>query len=164
MIDSEVAHVLSSKRGNNSGVHGIGDQIRSADDELFHASLEWIGSDGTKARCAMRHTDKSTSGIAGVVGEGKFLVLDPTGYPPQVTQLGMAPRLESLDGRKVYLIDCRYDDSDIFLRQMQAWFAENMPTVEAVFVQKTGVMVQDDPRLWEEIKANNAAAAVGVGH
>src|SRR3989475_8774206 len=36
-------------------------------------------------------------------------------------------RLDTLNGRTVYLVDCRFDDSDIFLGQMQAWFAEHMP-------------------------------------
>ena len=39
------------------------------------------------------------------------------------TRKPLAPRLDTLDGKTVYLVDCRFDDSDVFLEQMQAWFA-----------------------------------------
>src|SRR5260370_29867319 len=49
----------------------------------------------------------------------KSTVLNPTGYPPRVTPKDMAPRLDTLDGKKVYLVDCRFDAADIFLAPMQ---------------------------------------------
>ncbi len=94
----------------------------------------------------------------------KLTVHDPRGYPPKVTGKRLAPRLESLDGKTVYLVDCRFDDSDIFLKQMQAWFAQNMPSVKTVFKPISSVYTKDDPATWEEIKANGDAAVVGVGH
>ena len=57
-------------------------------------------------------------------------VLNPVGYPPKVTKKSAAPRLESLDGKTIYLVDCRFDDSIELLKQMQAWFAEHMPSVK----------------------------------
>ena len=59
--------------------------------------------------------------------DDKITVLNPVGYPPKVTKKAAAPRLESLDGKTVYLVDCRFDDSVELLKQMQAWFAEHMP-------------------------------------
>ena len=56
-------------------------------------------------------------------------VLNPVGFPPKVTRKQLAPRLDTLEGKTVYLVDCRFDDSDVFLEQMQAWFAEHMPGV-----------------------------------
>lgn len=94
----------------------------------------------------------------------KVRVHNPVGYPPAITQLPMARRRGSLEGRTVYLVDCRFDDSDVFLKQMQVWFQENMPSVNAVFVQKSGVYTEDDPRLFDEIKAKGGVAVVGVGH
>jgi len=98
------------------------------------------------------------------MSEKKIVAMNPMGYPPTITQLGMAPRLDTLSGKTVYLVDCRFDDSDVFLRQMQAWFQEHMPGVSAVFVQKSGVYTEDDPKLFEEIKASGGAAVIGVGH
>jgi hypothetical protein len=94
----------------------------------------------------------------------KLTVLDPTGYPPKVSGKALAPRLDTLDGKTVYLVDCRFDDSDVFLKQMQAWFAENLPAVKTVFKPINSVYTKDDPDTWEEVKANGQAAIVGVGH
>ena|SRR5437867_10037450 len=63
----------------------------------------------------------------------KISVLNPTGFAPKVVQKDLAPRLDTLNGKTVYLVDCRFDDSDVFLKQMQAWFAEHMPAVRTVF-------------------------------
>ena len=94
----------------------------------------------------------------------KLTVFDPRGYAPKITARGLAPQLDGLDGKTVYLVDCRFDDSDIFLKQMQAWFADNMPAVKTVFKPISSVYTKDDPATWEEIKANGDAAIVGVGH
>ncbi len=94
----------------------------------------------------------------------KISVLNPTGFAPKVVQKDLAPRLDTLDGKTVYLVDCRFDDSDVFLKQMQAWFAEHLPAVRTVFKPISSVYLNDDPATWEEIKARGHAAIVGVGH
>ena len=94
----------------------------------------------------------------------KLTVLNPLGYPPKITKKPLAPRLGTLDGKTVYLVDCRFDDSDLFLKQMQAWFAEHMPAVRTVFKPISSVYLKDDPATWQEIKARGDAAIVGVGH
>ena len=94
----------------------------------------------------------------------KVRVHNPLGYPPQITQVSMAPRPDSLEGKTLYLVDCRFDDGDIFLQQMQGWFAEHMPSVHTVFTQKSGVYTEDDPKLFQEIKEKAAGVIVGVGH
>ena len=99
-----------------------------------------------------------------MAGSNKITVWNPMGYPPTVTHKPMAPRLETLDGKTVYLVDCRFDDADIFLKQMQAWFAEHMPGVKTVFKPISSVYTQDDPTTWAEIKAKGDAAIIGVGH
>ena len=91
-------------------------------------------------------------------------VLDPEGFPPRVTRKELAPRLSTLTDKTVYLVDCRFDDSDVFLKQMQAWFGEHMPGVRTVFKPISSVYLHDDPSTWEEIRARGHAAVVGVGH
>ena len=97
-------------------------------------------------------------------GNQRISVLNPMGYAPKITPKPMAPRLESLDGKTIYLVDPRFDDSGLFLRQMQNWFTEHMPSVKTTIVEMSSVYTKDDPRTWEEIKANGDAAIIGVGH
>ena len=94
----------------------------------------------------------------------KITVHNPMGYPPKVSARPMAPRLDTLEGKTVYLVDARFDDSEILLRQMQGWFAEHMPSVRTKFVQMSSVYTRDDPATWAEIKEHGDAAIIGVGH
>jgi hypothetical protein len=94
----------------------------------------------------------------------KITVLNPQGYPPKISGLGMAPRPNTLDGKTVYLVDTRFDDGDRLLHQMEAWFHEQMPQVNVIFVSKSGVYTQPDPKLYAEIRDKGAAAIVAVGH
>lgn len=95
---------------------------------------------------------------------GQISVLNPVGFPPRVTRRPPAPRLETLEGKTIYLIDCRFDDSDAFLGQMQGWFAEHLPGVQTVVKRLSSVYLHDDPTTWEEVKARGHAAILGVGH
>jgi hypothetical protein len=95
---------------------------------------------------------------------GTTTVLNPVGFPPKVSRQAPAPRLDALEGRTVYLVDCRFDDSDVFLGQMQAWFTQHRPRVHTVVKRISNVYLHDDPTTWEEIRARGHAAILGVGH
>jgi len=94
----------------------------------------------------------------------KITVHNPMGHPPAITEKQLAPRLEALDGKVIYLIDSRFDDSIELLKQLAAWFEEKMPSVTTRLVSLKGTYGRDDPELWAEIKANGDAAIIGVGH
>ena len=94
----------------------------------------------------------------------RITVLNPVGFAPVVTRKELAPRLDTLAGKIVYLVDCRFDDSDVFLEQMQAWFAEHMPAVKTIVKPISSVYLHDDPTTWKEIQAVGHAAILGVGH
>jgi len=96
--------------------------------------------------------------------QSKITVFNPLGYPPKISKKPAAARLSTLDGKTIYLVDCRFDDSIELLKQVQAWFAEKMPSVKTKLVSLTNYYGHDDPKLWEEIKANGDAAILGVGH
>lgn len=102
--------------------------------------------------------------MGNVVKNEKIVVMNPMGYPPTINQLGMASRLDSLDGKTVYLVDCRFDDGDILMQQMQAWFAEHLPQVKTELRRKSGVYTERDPELYEEIREKGDAAVIAVGH
>ena len=97
-------------------------------------------------------------------GGERIQELNPMGYPPAIERLGMAPRPRSLEGQPVYLVDCRFDDGDILMQQMQDWFAEHKPEVQTELRRKSGVYTERDPALYEEIQASGGVAVVAVGH
>ncbi len=75
----------------------------------------------------------------------------------------MAPRLDSLNGKTVYLVNQGFGGSDLFMEQFQAWFAENMPSVKTIVKRKTGFIFRDDTSdLWKEIKEKGDAVIFGV--
>jgi len=90
--------------------------------------------------------------------------LNPKGAPPPIQLIPMAPRLDSLDGKTVWLIDTGFEGGGFLLQQIQLWFQQNMPTVNAVFRRKAGPYMEDDPALWQEIKAKGHAAIMAIGH
>lgn len=94
----------------------------------------------------------------------KISAFNPLGFPPKIAPKPMAPRLNSLDGKTIYLVDPRFDDSGLFLRQVQSWFAERMPSVKTELVEMSSVYTKDDPKTWETIKDNGDGAIIGVGH
>jgi len=94
----------------------------------------------------------------------KVRAMDPRGYPPQIEQRRMAPRTGTLEGRPVYLVDVRFDDSDRFMQQMANWFAEHMPSVRTVLRSKSGIHADDDPALFREIREAGGVLVLGVGH
>jgi hypothetical protein len=94
----------------------------------------------------------------------KLTVLNPVGFAPRIARKELAPRLSTLEGKTIYLVDCRFDDSDVFLGQMQNWFAQHMPGVRTIVKPISSVYLNDDPATWEEIRARGHAAILGVGH
>ena len=57
--------------------------------------------------------------------ENKIICHNPVGYPPKVARKSLAPRLDTLDGKTVYLVDCRFDDSIELLKQAAASATES---------------------------------------
>jgi hypothetical protein len=104
----------------------------------------------------------------------RFAVRNPEGYRTVVSDGGapgretgshqtMAPRLEDLRGKIVYLVDTGFGGSGKFLDEMQAWLAEHMPAVTTVRRRKTGHVFGDDTKdLWAEIHEQGQAAVLGI--
>ena len=68
--------------------------------------------------------------VTKTAGQTKITVLNPVGFPPKIPRKSAAARLDTLDGKTIYLVDCRFDDSIELLKQVQAWFTSNMPSVK----------------------------------
>ncbi len=89
-------------------------------------------------------------------------VHDPRGYPPVVTGKRLAPRLDSLEGKLIHLVDCLFDNSEVFMQQLQAWFAQHMPSVRTEIVKPRESWV-DDPVMRAKVVAQADAALFAVG-
>jgi len=93
---------------------------------------------------------------------GKVTELNPVGSPPKVTAKALAPRPATLDGKTVYLVDVRFDNSGVFMEQLENWFSEHMPKVRTHLVHWKEPF-QHDIDLAKEIAEKGDAAVFGVG-
>ena len=91
-------------------------------------------------------------------------MMNPVGYPPKITPKPMAPRLESLDGKTVYLVDCP-------VRRLGPVSAPGAGLVRRAHALGEDEVRRNVERLHQgrsqdlgEIKANGDAAIIGVGH
>ena len=104
------------------------------------------------------------SGKPPAADDDHWSALNPKGTPPPVRLIPMAPRLDSIHGKTIYLVDTGFMGGGTLLEQMQAWFNTNMPDVKVVFRKKAGPYMEDDPPLWKEIKESGNAAIMAIGH
>jgi hypothetical protein len=123
------------------------------------------GATGSAAAEAEKKAKAASGKHAGNDGsEYKIVGLNPRGVPPPITLIPMAPRLSTLDGKTVYLVDTGFHGSDALLEQVAGWFSRNKPSVTTVFRRKAGPYAEDDPKLWAEIKEKGNAVIMAVGH
>jgi hypothetical protein len=91
-------------------------------------------------------------------------VLDPRGQPTaQINPLPLAPRLDTLEGKTVYMVDIGFGGGYTFLEEAAAWLFRNIPSIKIELRHKRGNMFLDDPELWVEIKDKGNAVIFGVG-
>ena len=116
------------------------------------------------ARANGRQSNGKITTATAASGEATVETLNPKGTPPPIQLIPMAPRLGSLDGKTVYLVDTGFEGGGFLLNQIQLWFNRNMPKVTVVFKRKAGPYAEDDPALWKEIKEKGNAAIMAIGH
>ena len=96
--------------------------------------------------------------------EPKITVLNPMGQPPAIARVPMAPRLTTLEGKTVYIVDIGFTDTHQFFTEMQKLLSAKYPKTNFVVKTKIGTYFEDDPKLWAEIKQSGGAMIMGVGH
>ena len=94
----------------------------------------------------------------------KTTVMNPRGIKPPIQQIPMADRPATLDGKTIYIVDTRYPRTREFVETLVKTLAERYPNTDWVFKDKFGGYMDDDPKLWADIKENAHGAIVTVGH
>ena len=97
--------------------------------------------------------------------EEKITVLTPLGHPPNIKLKKMAPRLDILDGKTIYIVDDGFVGGDNLLHEMVDWFKANYPKTNVLYKRKGGGGFEaEDPVLWAEMKEKADAIIIGLGH
>ena len=76
----------------------------------------------------------------------------------------MAPRLTTLDGKTIYVVDTKYPLTRPFVQEVYNVLKERYPKTNWVFRDKIGSYFDDDPKLWAEIKEKGHAMVMAIGH
>ena len=91
-------------------------------------------------------------------------VLNPVGSPSPTPLIPMAPRLDTLEGKTIYIVDVMYPLTHQLFEEIQKVFSEKYPKTNWVVKSKAGTYFDNDQKLWEEIKAKAQGMIIGVGH
>ena len=94
----------------------------------------------------------------------KIVVMNPRGMKPPIRQIPMAERPGTLDGKTIYIVDTRFPRTREFVETLAETLAEKYPKTDWVLKDKFGGYMDDDPKLWADIKENAHGAIVTVGH
>lgn len=92
-------------------------------------------------------------------------VLNPVITGKKADRVPLAPRLDTLEGKTIYMVDINWggpDAANSVFEQIQAWLASHLPGVETIIRKKKGWYEDDDPDLWKEIQEGGHAAIVGI--
>lgn len=99
----------------------------------------------------------------GAVAMPRITVLSPMGTPPPITLKAQAPRLDTLDGKTIYLVNTGFVGTERLMEVMTEWFAANHPKTTIVNKRNPSMDVPDKA-LWAELKEKADAVIIGLGH
>ena len=107
-------------------------------------------------------TQAQTSRNVAASKDKLITVLNPAVADKLAERVPLTPRLDTLEGKTIYLVDTNYEGMGRLpvLDEMQAWFARNMPGVKIIMKLKSGNYAADDPALWKEIAANKGNGVI----
>ena len=93
----------------------------------------------------------------------KITVLNPLGTPPPIQRKAQAPRLETLDGKTIYLVNTGFVGTERLMEVMTEWFKVNHPKTTIVN-KRNPSMDQPNKALWDEISEKADGVIIGLGH
>ncbi len=114
--------------------------------------------------CSYQTLNSQAQGTAKKTADPIITVLNPLGTPPPLVLKPMAPRLNSMDGKTIYIVDDGYPGSDNLLLELEKGFKEAYPKTNFHYVKKSTFMAQTDPALWAEMQEKADAMVIALGH
>ena len=130
--------------------------------------MKWYMTAGLVALLCMGliyGTSSSSNQVQAAPAGEMITVLNPLGTPPPIKLKQMAPRLDTLEGKTIYIVDDGFIGGNNLLEQIVDWFAANYPNTKAIYKRKGGMGFEaEDPQLWAEIKEKADAVLIGMGH
>ena len=97
------------------------------------------------------------------VDERLISVLNPGISTKLVERVPLGPRLETLEGKTLYLVDMQWGGPNAaysVFEEMQSWFSRNMPSVKIVIKRMGSGPFGDDPALRKEIVDKKVAGVI----
>jgi hypothetical protein len=86
--------------------------------------------------------------------ERLITIMNPAISTKLVERVPLGPRLETLEGKTLYLVDMQWGGPNAaysVFEEMQGWFSRNMPSVKVVIKRMGSGPFGDDPSLRKEI-------------
>jgi hypothetical protein len=93
----------------------------------------------------------------------KIVVLNPQGTASPIQLIPMAPRLKTIEGKTIYIVDMNFPRTHQFFEEMQKMLANKYPKTRWELRVKIGTYFNNDPKLWAEIKEKGDGVIIGIG-
>ena len=94
----------------------------------------------------------------------KHTVLNPQGHRAPIQRTHLTPRLDSLDGKTIYIVDMRWPYTEQFTIELRDILARRYPEAGFIRKEKAGPYGEADSELWEEIKNKGDGMIISTGH
>ena len=91
-------------------------------------------------------------------------VLNPMGTPPPIQAKQMAPRLDTIEGKTIYIVNDGYPGSNILCAELEKGFKETYPNTTFIYRDKQAGMGGQDEALWAEMEEKADAMIIPLGH
>jgi hypothetical protein len=91
-------------------------------------------------------------------------VLNPEGPRDPIVRQKLAPRLTTLVGKTIYLVDVNFTATWQLLEELEKLFKERLPNTTVVRKIKAGSYGAADTALWDEVQAKANGFVMATGH
>ena len=106
-----------------------------------------------------------TNSVVARSDQERITVMNPVVESKLAERLPLAPRLDTLEGKTLYMVDINWGGPDAgygVFKQIEAWLAVNMPSVKVEIRRLRGSYMMEDPALYKEIADKGDAALIGI--